>query len=116
MVHRGDLVALARGAYITPDLGQQLQSLPGGETATRAMAALAGFGRGTVVSHGAAAELHGLDQLSSSGRLAVSRPPGAGSRSDRKPGIVVHAAALPAGHIGWRLGVPVTTVPRTVVD
>lgn len=116
MVRRGELIALARGVYITPDLGQRLQSLPAGATATRAMAALAVLGPGSVVSHGAAAELHGLDQLNTGERLAVSRPPGLGSRSDRKPGIAVHAAALPAQHVGWRLGVPVTTVPRTVVD
>jgi hypothetical protein len=79
------------------------------------MAALATFGPGTVVSHGTAAELHGLDQLTSGSRLTVSRPPGAGSRSSR-PGILVHAAGLPAGDVGWRLGVPVTTVPRTVID
>jgi hypothetical protein len=116
MVHRGELIVLARGVFISPELGQQLQSMPAGQIAIRAMAALAVLGRGTVVSHGAAAELHGLDQLSSGERLAISRPPAQGSRSDRKPGIAVHAAALPASHIGWRLGLPVTTVPRTVVD
>lgn len=116
MVQRGELISLARGIYITADLANRIQILPGADTATRAMAALATLGPGTVVSHMAAAELHGLDQLEAAEGLTVSRPPGAGSRSARQPGLLVHNAGLPAGHVGWRLGVPVTTVPRTVID
>lgn len=74
------------------------------------------LGPGTVVSHGTAAELHGLDQLSRGEQLILTCPPGAGSRSSRKPDVVVHAAQLPANQVGWQLGVPVTTVARTVVD
>ena len=116
MVQRGELVSLARGLYITPGLVDRLRILPAAKAATRAMAVLATLGPGTVVSHTTAAELHGLDQLTSGNRLTVNRQPGAGSRSARQPDVLVHNAGLPAGDVGWRLGVPVTTVPRTVID
>jgi hypothetical protein len=93
-----------------------MRILPASATATRAMAALATLGPGTVVSHETAAELHGLALLTNGPRLILSRPPGTGSRSARQSGILVHAAGLPAGDVGWRFGVPVTTVPRTVID
>jgi hypothetical protein len=116
MVSRGELISLARGVYITAELAYRMRILPERDTATRAMAALATLGPGTVVSHDTAAELHGLDQLTIGQRLMVSRAPGVGSRTGGQPGILVHAAGLPPGDVGWRLGVPVTTVPRTVID
>ncbi|MBO0825451.1 MAG: type IV toxin-antitoxin system AbiEi family antitoxin domain-containing protein [Actinobacteria bacterium] len=116
MVQRGELIKLSRGVYIASELADRMRILPAADTAIRAMAVLAGLRPGTVVSHGTAAELHGLDQLSRGEQLIVTRPPGAGSRSSRKPGVVVHAAQLPASQLGWRLGVPVTTVARTVID
>jgi predicted transcriptional regulator of viral defense system len=116
MVRRGELISLARGVYITPELTDRMRILRECDTALRAMAALATLGPGTVASHGTAAELHGLDQLTTGHGLTVSRPPGTGSRSAGQPGMLVHAAGLPADDVAWRLGVPVTTVPRTVID
>ena len=69
-------------------------------------------------SHRSAAIVHGLSLV---GPLRVSRVEltrtrdGQGSRS-RRPGILLHVAALPAGHVSWCRGVPVTSVARTVVD
>jgi hypothetical protein len=116
MVKRGALISVGHGAYITAELASRMLILPERDTAIRAMAALATLGPGTVVSHDTAAELHGLDRLTCGQRLTVSRPPGLGSRSASEPGVLVHAAALPAVDVGWRFGVPVTTVPRTVID
>ena len=116
MVQRGELISLTRGIYISADLVHRMRILPEADTATRAMAALARLGPGTVVSHTTAAQLHGLDQLTIGRRLTLSRQPGAGSRSARQPGLLVHNTGLPPGDVGWRLGVPVTTVPRTVID
>lgn len=116
LVQRGELISLARGVYITPELVHRMRIMPQGDVATRAMAVLATLSPGTVVSHATAAELHGLDQLTSGQRLTVSRSPGTGSRSARQPGLLVHAAGLSADDVGWRFGVPVTTVPRTVID
>ena len=69
-------------------------------------------------SHRSAAIVHGLSLV---GPLRVSRVEltrtrdGQGSRS-RRPGILLHVAALPAGHVSWCRGVPVTSVARTVAD
>lgn len=69
-------------------------------------------------SHRSAAIVHGLSvvgppQLS---RVELTRTrDDQGSRS-RRPGILLHVAALPAGHVSWCRGVPVTSVARTVVD
>jgi len=115
MVRRGELISLSRGVYITSELAGRLRLLPAGETAMRAMGVLATLRAGSVVSHHTSAELHGLDLLSQAPVLSISRPPAVGSRS-AKPGVLVHAAELPAGHVGGRFGVPCTTVPRTVVD
>lgn len=79
-------------------------------------AAAAALGPDAVVSHQTAAQLHGLSMLGPPpAMLSVTRPPGVGSRSGRS-GVRVHCAVLPAEHVGGRLAVPVTTVPRTVID
>jgi len=116
LVQQGDLISLARGVYTTAELSDRMSTLPDSDTAMRAMAALATVGPGSVVSHQTAARLHGLDQITSGTRLTLTREPGAGSRSSRRPDILVHVAGLPDDDVGGRFGVPVTTVPRTVID
>lgn len=82
-------------------------------------AALAVTGSRSVGSHQTAAAVH---SLSLPGRPAsrlihVTRvPDDCGSRNRRRPGVVVHNAALPPGDVTKRRGVPVTSVGRTVVD
>jgi hypothetical protein len=116
MVQRGELVRIGWGYYATADLAELIPALPGGRLFLPAAAAVAGLGPGAAVSHQTAALLHGLSLLGPPPDvLTITRPPGAGSRSG-KPGVRVHSAALPAEHVGGRLGVPVTTVPRTVID
>ena len=66
------------------------------------MAAVLASGRGAVLSHGAAAELWGVRPP---GRLEVTVPP---ERSPRRPGILIHRAALHTEHRTLRLAVPVT--------
>ena len=69
-----------------------------------------------MASHQSAAEAHGLDLLRRpSALVTLTRQPGLGSKSG-KPNVRVHTAELPAAHVGGRFGVPVTTVPRTVID
>jgi Protein of unknown function (DUF559) len=116
MVDRGELLRIGWGYYATADLAELIPALPAGRLLLSAAAAAASLGPGAVVSHQTAALLHGLSMLGPPPVvLAMTRPPGAGSRSG-KPGVRVHCAALPAGHVGGRLAVPVTTVPRTVID
>jgi very-short-patch-repair endonuclease len=116
MVQQGKLLTPQRGIYLTKELAEWLQLVPAGATAMRAMSALATLGAGSVISHQTAAQLHGLDLLTQPlPWVTLTRPRGLGSKSGNQ-GVCVHAAGLPAGHIGARLGMPVTTVPRTVVD
>lgn len=116
MVARGTLLRLAQGVYTTAEFADRLRPLPEGRAALRAAAALATLGNGAVMSHETAAQLHGLDLLTEPhGHVTLTRPPSVGSKSG-KPGVHVHTAGLPASHLGWRFGMPVTTVPRTVVD
>src|SRR5262249_59570579 len=48
--------------------------------------------------------------------VALTGPPGTTSRRTCRAGIRIHIAALPAGHVIARRGLPVTSVARTVVD
>jgi hypothetical protein len=116
MAERGELLRIGRGYYATADLAGLVPALPAGRLLLSAAAAAVALGPTAAVSHHTAAQLHGLAML---GRppaaLALTRPPGAGSRSARS-GVRVHCAALPEEHVGGRFGVPVTTVPRTVID
>lgn len=116
MVERGELIRIGWGYYATADLAELVPGLPIGRLLLSAAAAAAALGPSAAVSHQTAAQLHGLSMLGPApAELSLTRPPGSGSRSGR-PGVRVHCAALPAGHVGGRLAVPVTTVARTVID
>jgi hypothetical protein len=81
-------------------------------------AALAVTGPGAVVSHHSAALIHGLDLFGrgADATVVLTRPPESTSSRTGRPGVRFHAAALPAGHVVVRGGMPVTSVARTVVD
>lgn len=74
------------------------------------MAAVLACGEGAVLSHRAAAELWGVCPR---GGVEVTVPTG---RTPRRPGIVVHRAALAAEHRTRRHAIPVTSPARTLVD
>lgn len=116
LVRQHVLLPIGRSVYARAVLAAEVAGRAG-EQALPVAAALAVAGPGVVASHHAAASMYGLDLL---GRppagTAITRPPGAtGSRTGR-PGVRVHAAALPASHVTVWHGVPITTVARTVVD
>lgn len=115
LVARGALVRLATGVYATAELAERFRLIPAGEAALQATAGLATSAPGAVASHHTAAQLHGLDLLTQPWRVTLTRPPGRGSKSGRR-NVYVHTAAMPASHVGGRFALPVTTVPRTVVD
>jgi hypothetical protein len=116
MVERGELLRVGWGYYATADLAELIPRLDVGALLLSAAAAVAALGPSAVVSHETAALLHGLSLLGPPPDvLTITRPPGVGSRTG-KPGVRVHSAALPAEHVGGRLAVPITTVPRTVID
>jgi Protein of unknown function (DUF559) len=110
-VQRGVLVPVGRGVYARTKV-----ATPRGEQALQVAAALAVGKPGAVGSHHSAAVIHGLDLLDRPLReTAVTHPPGLGSGT-RRPGVRVHVAALPDGHVTVTRGVRVTSVARTVVD
>ena len=74
---------------------------------------------GLIVSHESAAYLHGLDLLLPGG---TSAPPLILTRSSQAPsrasvrGTLIRVATVPDDHVTELFGLPVTTVPRTVMD
>ena len=75
------------------------------------MAAVLAFGPEAVLSHRSAGQLWGLVPKSSIAP-EVTRPGFARGR----PGIVLHRSSLPADEVARVEGIPVTSVPRTMVD
>src|SRR5262249_61754333 len=78
--------------------------------AARVPCGVAGPPRGALVH---ALELPGR-KLSET--VALPRPPGIRGCRRGGPGTRLHIAALPAGHVVTRRGLPVTSAVRTVVD
>jgi very-short-patch-repair endonuclease len=112
---QGTLVRLANGVYAWSQYLSRISAHPGGLFATKAAAALMTVAPGSVLSHHTAARLHGLAMLTDAPDLAMTHVPGAG-RTVGKPGVRMYTAPLPPSHLGWRMGIPVTTPARTVVD
>jgi hypothetical protein len=117
LVQQGVLLRVGRGVYARAALVGEITRDPVGEQVLRTASALAVAKPGAAVaSHHSAATIHGLDLL---GRqppgTTLTHRPGAGSGT-RRPGVQVHVAALPSGHVTVRSGVRVTSVARTVVD
>jgi hypothetical protein len=116
LVQRGVLLRVGRGVYARAALIGEMTRDPAGEQVLRTASALAVAQPGAVASHHTAATIYGLDLF---GRqppaTTLTHRPGAGSGS-RRPGVRVHVAALPCGHVTVRSGVRITSVARTVVD
>jgi len=117
LTRQGVLAPVNRGAYAHAALAAGTARDPAAEQALRVASVLAVGTPCAVGSHLSAAIIHGLDVLGPAPRrtLAVTHPPGTGSGAGR-PGVRVHVAALPDGHVTVQGGVRVTTVARTVVD
>ena len=117
LVRRGVLIPVGWGIYARAAPAAEAARGPAGEHALRAAAALAAVGPAAVASHHSAALIHGLDLFGRQpAAVTVTRPPGASGSWTARPGIRLHIAALPAGHMTLRRGVPVTSVGRTTVD
>lgn len=102
-MERGVLHAVHRGIYA---VGHPLLSVNG-----RRMAAVLACGPGAALSYRSAARLWGLRRGSESS-IEVTR-----AKGWRAPvGILVHRATLPDDELAVVDGIPVTTVPRTVLD
>jgi hypothetical protein len=111
MLRDGSLHAIRHGAYVAG-----LADDPAVQHALLVRAALAELSPDAVVSHVSAAVLHGLRVWGIPlNRVDITRPR---RRSGARQGnrVHVHCAPLDADEIGLVEGVPVTSVPRTVVD
>jgi len=75
------------------------------------MAAVLASGHDAVLSHESAAALWGL-RPTASARIALTTP----RRLHRNPKLIRHFSALPRDEITAHDGIPVTTVPRTLLD
>jgi predicted transcriptional regulator of viral defense system len=117
LVQRGILRRVVRGGYAPAELAAAQSGDYASAHAVLVTAALAVTGPGAVASHRSAALVHGLYLLGreTGQRISLTRPPQAGRKSGR-PGVHLHAAALPAGHVVSVKGMPVTSVARTVID
>jgi hypothetical protein len=114
LVRQGVLSPVRRGVYVRGALAANLGTR--GEHVLRVASVLAAAQPSVVGSHQSAAIVHKLDRLGPwPSEATVTHPPGAG-RGTGRPGVRVHVAELPAGHVTvWR-GIRVTSVARTVVD
>ena len=102
-LEKGRLRQVHRGVYAI--VGPRLLSRHG-----RWLAAVFACGAGAVLSHRAAAALWGIRGGS---RVEITVP--RGGRTSRK-GIQLHWADLPADEVTVHHGIPVTTLPRTLLD
>ena len=116
LVKGGQLWQVGRGVYVSAALAKPLEQSAGFRLALRAASVVAPLGRDAVISHHTAARIHGLDLLDfAPDEIAITRIPGKGTRKSWQ-GVRAHVAALPARHVTSRLGIPLTTAARTVVD
>jgi predicted transcriptional regulator of viral defense system len=99
----GRISCLHRGVYA---VGHRLLSPEG-----RWMAAILAAGPSAVLSHRSAAALWGIRPCRS-GNVDITTP----SSRRQRPGITWHVANLPVDEITSLAAIPVTTVPRTLLD
>ncbi|MGH3069681.1 MAG: hypothetical protein ACRDMI_13985 [Streptosporangiaceae bacterium] len=125
LVRDGALCSLRPGVYATAATVSFLvrdardeRARQAGEQLLRLAATLAVTGSRSAGSHRSAALVYGLGLVGRGPESAaeITRAPGdRGSYTGRR-GVLVHIAALPADHVVSYRGVPLTSVPRTVVD
>jgi hypothetical protein len=114
-VRRGDLLPLSRGVYADGSRARKLEELAGGVQLLKIAAAAAATGPDAVVSHQSAALLQRIDLVGPAYPLVtLTCPPRRGWH--RRPGVRVHALALPAEHVTAQVGMLLTTPARTVID
>ena len=125
MVRDGTLCLLRPGVY-APSASvasvlrdsRDAKTRHAGEQLLRLAAALAATGSQSVGSHRSAGRVYGLGLV---GRdleqvTEITRAPGDRGGHTARLGVLVHIANLPPDHVVSYRGVPMTSVPRTVID
>ena len=125
LVREGDLCPLRPGVYVAAATVTSLvraardeKARRAGEELLRLAGVLAVTGSGAAGSHRSAARIYGLGLVGSDtgSAVEVTRIPRDRGGHAGRPGVRVHVAALPPAHVVSYRGVPLTSVPRTVVD
>lgn len=118
LVSHGTLRALRTGVYAPASLVDSVAGEPAASHLLEVAGAIAATNSRAVGSHHSAAQVHGLSLVwqPRASRVELTRAPDDHGSRSRRPGILLHAAALPAEHVTRSRGVPVTSVARTVVD
>ena len=80
----------------------------------RAAAAVVQSGGVAVVSHQSAALIHGIELISRPGDVTITGRPARGRTGTA--GVHLYTTPLPPEHVTRRVGLPVTTAARTVID
>ncbi len=115
LVRRGRIVRIGRGVYVRAAIANAFSATSDGEHVLRAAAAVVRAGRGAFLSHQSAAVLHGIDLITGPGNdVTITGRPGSGRKGTAH--LHLYTTPLPAEHMTHRLGVPVTTAARTVID
>ena len=122
LVRDGSLYRLRPGVYAAPaTVAGLVKDGRGGQAGRHLLlvaAALAVTASRSAGSHRSAGRVYGLGLVGPGpGQWTeITRPPGALAGHANRPGVRVHVAALPADHVACYRGVPLTSVPRTVID
>jgi hypothetical protein len=117
MVASGELVQVRHGAYATAKAIEAAEDKARRHALDVRAVLAAGSACGAVASHQSAALVHYLPLLHepAPGGVTLTRPNGV-YHGRSTAGVKYFSAALPAEHVTTELGVPVTTVGRTVID
>jgi Protein of unknown function (DUF559) len=92
-----------------------LAATPDGEHILRAAAAVIRFGGGAALSHRSAAVLHGIELLTRPGNdITITGRPGCGRKGPSH--VHLYTTPLRPSEVTRKLGLPVTTAARTVID
>lgn len=118
LASQGSLRSLRTGVYAPAALVDSVAEEPAAARLLEVAAAIAATNARAVGSHRSAAQVHGLSLVGRPrrGRVELTRAPDDHGSRSRRPGILLHVAALPAEDVVRCRGVPVTSVARTVVD
>lgn len=117
LVRKGELVRWRRGSYVTKTATEWAEGNSRRQHVLNVYVAMNSIGAGAVPSHQSAAIMHDLKLLNDLGDIVTLTLPPERKRSGReRPGVILHAAALPRRHVGRMYRVPVTSGPRTAAD
>jgi hypothetical protein len=121
LIRDGTLRRLRHGVYAPAATVTSVVRVPretNAEQLLQLAAVLAATGSQSVGSHRSAGRVYGLGLVGRDREqiTEITRVPGDRGGHTARSGVLVHVARLPADHVVSHRGVPLTSVPRTVID